>query len=457
MSSGGRRKKVLVLAYYFAPVGASGTFRTLKFVKYLCRHGWESIVVTVAPEYEPLESVDESLLSEVPPATVVYRTYAWQPNRLFRRRFRGNTATPATEGGPPRQRRQSALRSAIRSIVRSIGRSGWYPFAVWAALKATWKHDVDLIYASGPPFACSLAGLTLKRLTGKPLVSDFRDPWGSNTYHDSPHSLNARLALYLERKTFQASDRIINVSSDLETKAKSRSPAYLADRFVTIPNGFDPEDFPEPHRLPGSSTCSEFRITYTGCFYPGNREPFNFLRALDLLRAQEPELFEDIRADFVGEEQWAVEHREWLSQLNLGDHVMFRPFMSHREAVALLHESDILLMIGSVKAADTGSLPAKLFEYLAVGQPILALVHDGESARFVRNSGVGMVADPERPEDICTALTRLIRLIRSGQFGKQMNEALLRRHDRRHLAAELASVFDAITGQPAHERQSPPR
>ncbi|MCS4471994.1 hypothetical protein JQ032_01445 [Clostridium botulinum] len=40
-------KKVLIIAYYFPPLGWSGVQRTLKFVKYLKDFGWQPIVVTV--------------------------------------------------------------------------------------------------------------------------------------------------------------------------------------------------------------------------------------------------------------------------------------------------------------------------------------------------------------------------------------------------------------------------
>ena len=38
--------KVLVIAYYFPPMGLSGVQRTLKFVKYLKQNNWEPTVIT---------------------------------------------------------------------------------------------------------------------------------------------------------------------------------------------------------------------------------------------------------------------------------------------------------------------------------------------------------------------------------------------------------------------------
>ena len=44
--------KVLVIAYYFPPMGLSGVQRTLKFVKYLKNYNWEPTVLQ--PEMLPI-------------------------------------------------------------------------------------------------------------------------------------------------------------------------------------------------------------------------------------------------------------------------------------------------------------------------------------------------------------------------------------------------------------------
>src|SRR6266581_1314503 len=58
-------RNVLVIAYYFPPMGLSGVQRTLKFVKYLTQFGWRPIVLTTpdAPYY----AHDDSLLAELQP------------------------------------------------------------------------------------------------------------------------------------------------------------------------------------------------------------------------------------------------------------------------------------------------------------------------------------------------------------------------------------------------------
>src|ERR1019366_1061289 len=56
---------VLVIAYYFPPMGLSGVQRTMKFVKYLPEFGWRPIVLTAGEM--PYYAHDDSLLEELNP------------------------------------------------------------------------------------------------------------------------------------------------------------------------------------------------------------------------------------------------------------------------------------------------------------------------------------------------------------------------------------------------------
>ena len=56
-------RRVLILAYYFPPLGMGGVQRAVKFVKYLPQFGWTPEVITVKPVR--YHACDESLLSDV--------------------------------------------------------------------------------------------------------------------------------------------------------------------------------------------------------------------------------------------------------------------------------------------------------------------------------------------------------------------------------------------------------
>jgi hypothetical protein len=78
-------RRVLVIAYYFPPMGLSGVQRTLKFVKYLSGFGWHPTVLTVDPQ--GYFAKDETLMAELEGRNVtVVRTPPSGPARFFRKK-----------------------------------------------------------------------------------------------------------------------------------------------------------------------------------------------------------------------------------------------------------------------------------------------------------------------------------------------------------------------------------
>ena len=74
--------KVLVIAYYFPPLGLSGVQRTLKFVKYMPPHGWQPTVITTGNV--AYYAHDKSLQHELDKLNIkVIRTSSIDPNTVL--------------------------------------------------------------------------------------------------------------------------------------------------------------------------------------------------------------------------------------------------------------------------------------------------------------------------------------------------------------------------------------
>src|SRR5690349_6471236 len=76
-----KSKKVLIITYYWPPLGGSGVQRWLKFARYLPEFGWTPVVFT--PENPSLPIRDESLVKQQPASLEVVRTPIWEPYDLF--------------------------------------------------------------------------------------------------------------------------------------------------------------------------------------------------------------------------------------------------------------------------------------------------------------------------------------------------------------------------------------
>src|ERR1700693_4961286 len=71
MSSPERRRRVLILAYFFPPDTSGGVPRTVQFVKYLHRLGWDSTVI--APSWEGRPRDAQGFAASIPPETEIIR------------------------------------------------------------------------------------------------------------------------------------------------------------------------------------------------------------------------------------------------------------------------------------------------------------------------------------------------------------------------------------------------
>src|SRR5262249_16868444 len=144
-------------------------------------------------------------------------------------------------------------------------------------------HGARALYSSAPCWTAHLIGLLAKRITGLPWIADFRDPWRANPFRRFHHQSVDRFDAWLERQVVEHADRVVCNSGYVRDDFVARFP-HRADRFVTIPNGFDPEDFDgiTPSRPVGDDRLV---LTHTGVFY-GPRRPDPIFRAIRLLLDQ---------------------------------------------------------------------------------------------------------------------------------------------------------------------------
>ncbi|MEX2080950.1 MAG: hypothetical protein WEC33_04990, partial [Dehalococcoidia bacterium] len=73
--------KVLVIAYFFPPLGGIGTQRTAQFVQYLPGAGWDPVVVSVGNS--PYALRDEALMAAIPASVTVVRPRTVEPGQLI--------------------------------------------------------------------------------------------------------------------------------------------------------------------------------------------------------------------------------------------------------------------------------------------------------------------------------------------------------------------------------------
>jgi len=117
--------------------------------------------------------------------------------------------------------------------------------------------------------------------------------------------------------------------------------------------------------------------------------------------------------------------------------------VTHEEAIARMRGADVLLVVNSVSSPD--ALTGKLFEYMAIGKPILALTGPGLLQRTIESMGLGYAVSPDDPRAIATTLLQLLSQHRNKRLVLPDAVTMLRTaFDRRALTARLAALLDTV-------------
>ncbi|HZR91564.1 MAG TPA: glycosyltransferase [Gaiellaceae bacterium] len=410
--------KVLLVTLYFPPAGGGGVQRPLKIAAHLPAYGIETHVL--APDDPPWVHRDEEL--PVP-------TQAW----VHRARFVGPQARrPADElhGATGLERAATQLRLLGRRLLVPDENVSWNLTAIPAAVRIVREEGIDVLVTTSPPASLHLLGAAVKRLTGVRWVADLRDSIVAHPHRRAESAAvraKERTASAVAKLVAQSADAIVAASESIAEEARALAPCGPV---ATIPNGCDFDDFAGLEYRGGE----RFRITHAGSFF-GKRTPCPFLTALAESRL-------DVVARFVGDFRPA--DREWAQTLGLADRLEIVPYSSHRRALELQRDSEaLLLLIPEAGGRGRGVLSGKVFEYLAAGRPILAVVPpDGAAAGLVREAGAGVVAAPDDVAGIRDALASLVARWQAGELdGVPLAPELRDRLDRRARTRELADLL----------------
>jgi glycosyltransferase involved in cell wall biosynthesis len=413
--------KVLLVTMYFPPAGGGGVQRPLKLAQYLPALGIETHVL--APDDPKWVHRDPDL--RVP-------TLAW----VHRVRYVGPRARkPAEElravSGFERVLVQAQV--TARRLLLPDASVTWNLTAIPAAIRIARREGIDAVVTTSPPGSIHLVGAAVRRATGAAWLADLRDPLVANPHRRSDTAATrARQATneQLARLVARGADAISCVSEAIAEEVRGLGPRGIVR---TIANGCDFDDFAGLEYRPGP----RFRITHTGSFF-GKRDPRPFLQAF-----RDSGL--DAVARFVGD--FRSNDLEWAKGLGLGDHLQLIAYSPRAESLRLQRDSEVLLLlVPDAGGRGRGVLSGKVFEYLAAGRPILAVVPpDGAAADLVRETEAGVVVAPDDVEGIRRALQDLhTRFLDGGLPSVELTDDVRERLSRHARVEETADLLRTI-------------
>ena len=249
-----------------------------------------------------------------------------------------------------------------------------------------------------------------------------------------------RFHYFLEKKIVRTADKIISTSKSLCKIINKYSEPE--EKFRTITNGFDFDDFKEYRKNPDFRKNSEkFVLCFVGTFHTGIH-PNNLIKAVNILIKKKNISKEQIEIRIVG-----ANNPKKIEKYDLYGICRFVGQVSHKKAIGHLFQSNILLLLLS-KRRGGAIIPGKVFEYIASDRPILALVpKEGEVAKIVNNTRTGTVVEFDNIKKIENAIFELYCDWLSGKNRFTPKWENIRKYSREKLTEELSGIIDSITFQ----------
>lgn len=457
--------RLLMIAYLFPPVGgigSAGSQRALKFAKYLPEFGWKPVILTVRPElYEAHFTVDASLAEKVPSGIAVIRTSVWRGLTrllLLKQCLKRTNALPAVtqladpivnetsresrgENSEAREGKDwyQRMKDGITDLFEIPDEeSGWLVPAVWRGWLVARQADVEIIFSTGRPWTAHVIGLGLKMLTGKRFIADFRDPWITNPFRLRYSWLKEIAERLLERKVIEHADVVVANTEELRKEFMQRFPAEPAGKFVSILNGFDPDDCAGV--LEGDRIVEEdnFVVTHTGFLY-GKRDPRLFLDAVKQFVEQPTVTRRLVRVCFLGSAELPYNLRDYLVANNLSDVVQLHDHVPFKQSLEFMRRSTLLLIL---QPGTVTQVPSKLFEYIGMQKPILAVSPvEGATSAIIRGEGVGEIVGPDDIPSMVLALNRFYGQWQAGEPLSATYEQAYQKFNVRNMTGYLAKQF----------------
>ena len=455
-------KCVLIIAYYFPPIGATGAMRPLNFCRHLPFYGWQPKIVATDPgSAVPAQPVDDLLLTKLSTGVDVLRVPHGNPlMRLLTVRDRLLRALKDKTIPPPmtnqeRSHEFSADSNEAKSHSLAFMRlaadylftfpdpqCSWFR-PVMRAIPAFLNHEQpQLVWATGPPWTSLLVGKHIAQRYNIPFVADFRDPWMGGYRFFSSRLLH-RKAEIAERTVCAAAARVVLNTAELRARFCSVYPNWW-HKFITITNGYAEE---VPSFLPSHQTSgtlaenkpkqSALELSHFGTVY-GNRNPIVLFRAIQELIMEGSVTSTQLRVRFVG--AWDIEDQECNDLArNLEERGLLSriPSVPHHLCLREMQRSDVLLILQQEYPMQ---VPAKIYEYIVMRRPLVVLGGEGATADLVRKNRLGQCC-PNRVQNVKNLLASLL----SGTNRLDVPDpAVIEQFNYNALSGKLAELFNSV-------------
>jgi len=415
-----KNKNILIISYFFPPMGLGGVQRAAKTAKYMARMGWNVFVLT--SDYNSYPVKDFSLLEDIPSSVKIIRikdplTDSPHPGQA------DNYITPGRSEFWRRLTRLPDTKIFWSNKIRDI------------AEKIVSENEIKYLLTTSPPPSLHSAGVYLRKKYQLRWLADFRDPWLADDLPDIT-PLHSYMRNQLENDIIKSADNISVVTTTHRHDLKSRFPD-CKNKIVYIPNGYDPHDFSEK----ASSLLDKMVITHCGTLC-SKFSVLAFFESLTAVLSKNEKLRDKIKFVQIGnvnEDLYQGLDHNYSGQIN----IEYTGYLEHTKAVRKILQSSAVVVFSGISPTLELNLPGKLYEALASERPCLAVFKKHSPAREILTQMPGVfLLDPDDIESSADILREFVEQYQAGTLEKISRQSMLSKYSRKNQTEQIAHLLE---------------
>jgi glycosyltransferase involved in cell wall biosynthesis len=429
-------KPILILSYFYPPCNLTASQRAYGWVRFLNEFGYYPIVITRSWDIEI--NVAKDALRKVGDTVQITKGDGFEVHHLPYRPSLRDRLFINNNGNAIVSLLQKAL--TVAELV-SVGFSSLFisytNIYTYARKCLKNNSEIQKMIITANPFVMFKFGYLLNKEFGTQWIADYRDDWTTTSLVKSKSRLEQfifNLDRKNEKKWVSSAAQLTSISTHYSTKITR----LVGIKGSVLLNGYLADDF-ESSQV---EYFSNFTLVYNGTLYPS--QPIEeVLRTFKKFISHQQD--NTIRLKFVGTGFDPKQKQRILkeaNELNLLEYIEITDRIPRMEVLNIQQQAHVLLMI--THAGMKGVPSSKLYEYLAIGNPIVSFPADNDIVdKTLNDYNLGFVCHAEK--ELLSVLDTLYTTFKTDTYSElQSDTEYVNQFSRKNQTKILAQLLDTL-------------